>query len=474
MTDAATFWPLACTALAEGDFEQAFALLHAGMLLSGSAEQARYALLVGSLHSLYGDVALSELRFSISEALRLDPHLATDPLYLALDAEARARAAAVGGEVLGTDALPPAAAVQAPEALARFHALSALVLAGRLHEAVQLNLDPAELPPHLSWRAAALQAEAHEGVGDSERAAELFAQAATGAGGPDRAVMLQEGAAIALAQGQFAQAQAALTEARTLYSSTVSDLQEALNLSTWHYLNAQVELALGRPDSALTEIEAAARLESGGSEPSYGVALVRGQALTALGRSEEALAAFGRAVTLAQDTDRAYAEHELAVALLDLDRPLEAQEMLEAVARDHNYPFQAEILADLAECDYRLGQLAQAQAGAEQALMQGAVVPASLVLGNVALEYYHLDDALTHFERAIAASPEGSREWLIGQQMTADILAQQGFRNPAQVYAHAQQALEYTDVGDEWHTTLQDHLSRAAELMAGGSGRVLN
>ncbi|GHG00648.1 hypothetical protein GCM10017783_11010 [Deinococcus piscis] len=468
MTDAATFWPLACEALAEGDFEQAFALLQAGNLLSPPAEQARYALLAGALHALYGDLAVEELNLSLSEARRLDPALSEDPLWLALSAEAAARAE--GPQA----APPPAAALAAADPLARFHALSALVLAGRLTDAVMLTLDPAELPAHLSWRAAALQAEAHEGLGDSAQAAELFAQAAVGARGPDRAVMLQEGAALRLAQGQLDAAAQALAEARALYSAQPSDPQEALNLSTWHYLQAQVQLAQGQADTALSEIEAAAGLEVGHGDPSYGVALVRGQALNALGRSEEALASFGRAAELAQEGDRAYAQHELAVALLDLDRPLEAQEVLEAVARDPSYPFQAEILADLAECDYRLGQLAQAQAGAEQALRQGAVVPASLVLGNVALEYYHLDDALAHFERVIGASPEGSRDWLIGHQMTADILAQQGFREPAQVYAHAQQALEHTPEGDDWQATLQAHRDRAAELMQGGGGRVLN
>ncbi|MDO4262955.1 MAG: hypothetical protein Q4C67_02035 [Deinococcus sp.] len=468
MTDAATFWPLACEALAEGDFEQAFALLQAGTLLSAPAEQARYALLAGSLHALYGELAAEELTLSLSEARRLDPALSADALFLALSAEAAARAQ--GPQA----APPPPEACAAPDPLARFHALSALVLAGRLSEGVTLKLDPAELPAHLSWRAAALQAEAHEGLGNSAQAADLFAQAAAGARGPDRAVMLQEGAALRLAQGQLEAAGQALAEARPLYSAQISDPQEALNLSTWHYLQAQVQLALGHADTALTEIEAAAGLEAGHGDPSYGVALVQGQALNALGRSEEALAAFGRAVELAQHGDRPYAQHELAVALLDLDRPLEAQEMLETIAREPDYPFQAEILADLAECDYRLGQLAQAQAGAEQALRQGAVVPASLVLGNVALEYYHLDDALAHFERVIGASPEGSRDWLIGHQMTADILAQQGFREPAQVYSHAQQALEYTSEGDEWQATLQAHRDRAAELMQGGGGRVLN
>lgn len=468
MTDAATFWPLACEALAEGDFGQAFALLQAGTLLSAPAEQARYALLAGSLHALYGDLAVEELNLSLSEARRLDPALSEDPLFLALSAEAAARAQ--GPQA----APPPPQTCTAPDPLARFHALSALILAGRLGEAAAVSLDPAELPAHLSWRAAALQAEAHEGLGDSALAADLFAQAAAGARGPDRAVMLQEGAALRLAQGQLDAAAQALQEARPLYAAQPTDPQEALNLSTWHYLQAQVQLAQGQADAALSEIQAAEQLEAGHGDPSYGVALVQGQVLSALGRTEEALAAFGRAAELAQDGDRPYAQHELAVALLDLDRPLEAQEVLEAVARDPGYPFQAEILADLAECDYRLGQLAQAQAGAEQALRQGAVVPASLVLGNVALEYYHLDDALAHFERVIGASPEGSRDWLIGHQMTADILAQQGFREPAQVYSHAQQALEYTPEGDEWQATLQAHRDRAAELMQGGGGRVLN
>ncbi|MFC6618200.1 hypothetical protein [Deinococcus radiophilus] len=57
MTDAATFWPLACAALAEGDYAQAFALLQAGALISAPTEQARYALLAASLHALYGDQA---------------------------------------------------------------------------------------------------------------------------------------------------------------------------------------------------------------------------------------------------------------------------------------------------------------------------------------------------------------------------------------------------------------------------------
>lgn len=466
MTDAATFWPLACTALAEGDYAQGFVLLQAGAMISGPEEQAQYVLLAGSLHALYGAAALPELQMSLQEALRLSPALAADPLYLALHAEAETRA--------GRPTLPPPAAREAADPLARFHALSACVLAGHLHEAAATTLTADELPPHLGWRAAALQAEAFESLGDPEQAAALFAQAAAGATGPDRAVMLQEGAALLLAQGQPEEAQKALAEARTLHPAAAQDAQDSLNLSTWHYLAAQVALALGRPEEALIEIEHAAALETQYGDRSYGVALVRGQVLNTLGRSPEAVECFREAAQLADPADRSYALHELAVAYLDQDQPLEAREVLQDITRDPAYPFQAEIEADLAECDYRLGQLGEAQSGAEQALRQGAVVPASLVLGNVALEYYRLDEALAHFERVIQASPEGSREWLIGQQMAADILAQQGFQQPAQVYAYAQAALQYTPENDEWYPTLQDHLSRASALIQGGAERVLN
>ena len=132
------------------------------------------------------------------------------------------------------------------------------------------------------------------------------------------------------------------------------------------------------------------------------------------------------------------------------------------------------MLADLAECDYRLGRLPEAQYAAEQALAQGAVVPASVVLGNVALDYYHLDDALEHYERVVREAAQGTRDWIIGHQMAADVMAQQGFPDPAAAYAHAQQALAHTPESDDWHVTLQDHLQRAGEKLGSASSRTLN
>ena len=243
---------------------------------------------------------------------------------------------------------------------------------------------------------------------------------------------------------------------------------------SWHYLQAQFEMHQNELDTALISIQEAARLEASQNEASYGVALVYGQVLVAQGRQQEALRHFDAALMLAQPEDRPYALHELGVAFLDLDRPLEARERLESAAGTPDYPFVPEVLADIAEAEYRLGRLQEAQGTAELALAQGAVVPASLVLGSVEMDYYHLDEALEHYLRVVREAAPGTRDWVTAEQMAADIMAQQGFPDPTSAYLHAQQALEYTDPSDDWYGTLQDHLVRAETLMGSGKGRTLN
>ncbi|MBI0444968.1 hypothetical protein D9600_03115 [Deinococcus sp. DB0503] len=350
--------------------------------------------------------------------------------------------------------------------------MAALALAEQPQAALDVYLPLSELPEHLQWRLRSWQADSEEQLGHTQEAALLYAEAAHHAQGLNRAVMLQEQAALLLQLGQAEEARQVLAQARPLYLG--HDLDEGLNLATWHYLQAQALLNLGKPDEALASIREADRLERAFGDPSYGVALVWGQVMTQLGQPEEALRHFERALTLATDADRPYAQHELGVALLDLDRPLEAREQLEAALADPEYPYQPEVLADLAECDYRLGRLQEAQQAAEQALAQGAVVPASLVLGSVALDYYHLDEALDHYERVVREAAPQSRDWITAHQMAADVMAQQGFRDPAAAYAHAQQALEYTPESDDWYGTLQDHLKKAEALMGEKSGRMLN
>ncbi|RJF68988.1 MULTISPECIES: tetratricopeptide repeat protein [Deinococcus] len=464
MIDVDTTWQQVSEALAGDDYDAAFGILDAAMREADPRTRARLALYQASLHALYGEAGVTDMQRSLAAARGLDASLAADPLYLALHAELQARTTgivSVPADLL-TEEAPP---------LARYHALGALALSGQASGALDVFLPVTDVPEHLRWRLRSWQADSHEANGQTQEAAHLYGEAAHHARGLNRAVMLQEQAALLLQLGQLDAVRQALNAARPEY--TGRDPDEGLNLATWHYLNAQALLQQGNPEDALREIEEAARLERHHGDMSYGVALVRGQVFSHLGRPEEALRAFEESLALATEPDRPYAQHELGVALLDLDRPLEARERLEAAAGEADYPYQPEVLADIAECDYRLGRLAEAQLEAEQALAGGAVVPASLVLGSIAMDYYHLDEALDHYERVVRESAPDTRDWVTGHQMAADIMAQQGFRDPAAAYAHAQQALEHTPESDDWHGTLQEYVRKAEALLGQGS-RTLN
>ena len=470
MTSAAATWEQLCALLASDDYAGAFDLLEQAVR-AGTAPPGDAALLLAHLHALYGESAQAELRRALDDAYRAGVPQ-SGALPRALEAELAARQAQDPASAqAGSTVTVPADLPGHPDSLVRYHALAALTLAGEATAALEMTLPVGELPPHLRWRLRSWQADAQETLGQSAEAALLYAEAAHLAQGLSRAVMLQEQAALLLHTGEFGEARETLERAWPLYTGQIED--EALNLATWHYLMAQAQLNLGHPETAQREITEAARLERQHGDPSYGVALVQGQVLSHLGDLEGAVAAFGQAYARAAEADRPYANHELGVALLDLDRPLEARDKLEDVLNTPEYPYHPEVLADIAECDYRLGRLQEAQQSAEQALAQGAVVPASLVLGNVALDYYHLDEALEHYERVVREAAPESRDWVLGHQMAADVMAQQGFPDPAAAYAHAQQALGHVPESDDWHMTLQEHLARAQALMGQGS-RTLN
>lgn len=485
MIDADTTWQQACTALAGGDYEAAFSVLDAALdeatpargkpARGDQATAARLCLYLGSLHALYGDAATEQLGAALTEARTLDPAVTAQALYLALSAELDARAR-------GPQAAPPGQDVrEADDAVARFHALCALALAEQPQAALDLQLGTGELPAHLRWRLRSWQADCQEELGHTADAIHLYAEAAHLAVGLDRAVMLQEQAALLIQDGQPDVAKTVLDSARLLYgrkqgarANPAQSEDEGLNLATWHYLRAQALLQMDLPEAALEMIREADRLERQHGTPGYVVALLRGQILSHLGQQEKAIVAFEAALELAEEGDRPYANHELGVALLDMDRPVEARDRLELALSEPDYPYQPEVLADIAECDYRLGRMPEAQLAAEQALAQGAVIPASLVLGSVALDYFQLDEALEHYERVVREAAPESRDWIVGHQMAADVMAQQGFPNPAAAMAHAQQALEHTPESDDWHGTLQDLLTRAQALMGQQDGRMLN
>jgi tetratricopeptide (TPR) repeat protein len=125
----------------------------------------------------------------------------------------------------------------------------------------------------------------------------------------------------------------------------------------------------------------------------------------------------------------------------------EAVPLLEEVLSDPRYPHQGEALADLADVRLRAGDFEQAQSDAERALDLGAVAPACLVLGALAFEYYHLDEAVRWYEQALAASQVGDPVWVAAHQMLADVHAQRGDGAADRVLRHALAALEHTDGG---------------------------
>lgn len=473
MIQLSTTWQQIARALEHEDFEAAYAVLDGAYGESDKRGRARLAVLAASVHSLYGDVGVADARQALQDAARLDPSLREDALQRALHAELVARETPEKAAELVTAAARAPMLLKLPgeEALARYHLLVALSMAERPEQALDAAPAAADLPPHLRWRLRSWQADCEEQLGHHEGAANLYAEAAHLTSQLNRAIMLQEQAAVLLQLERAEEARRVLERARSEYGGAED---EGLHLAAWHYLLAQAELALDDTGAALAAITEASRLERQHGDPSSGVELVWGQVLVALERFDEAMTHFEESLRLSNPPERAYALHEMGVAYLDQDRPLEARERLLETLGHPDYPYLPEVHADLAEAEYRLGRLQEAEASAQQALAQGATVPASLVLGSVALDYYHLDEALEHYRRVIAEAAPGSPEWVTAQQMAADVLAQQGFHEPGLIYQHASLALEHTDKGDEWYATLNDYLERAEKALHGGGQRTLN
>jgi tetratricopeptide (TPR) repeat protein len=132
-----------------------------------------------------------------------------------------------------------------------------------------------------------------------------------------------------------------------------------------------------------------------------------GRRSSALQRFDAAVVALREAIEVAPADHKAFAQHEAAVALLESESFDEAVPLLEEVLADPRYPHRGEALADLADVRLRAGDFEQAQADAERALELGAIAPACLVLGALAFEYYHLDEAVRWYEQARRRQPGG-------------------------------------------------------------------
>ena len=438
--------------LAEGRYQEAFRELarHAEAPMPPHAALA--TLRLAEFYALYGESERENLEAALARALELDPELGEDPLFRAL-AELAAAYRGEEPELFETD-----------DPRAAYHLAQAALYVGWPREALSFLEGVRGLPDFLAWRAADLRAKALEDLGESRAAFDAYQEAFFKAPGADRPFLALDAAAAALDAGE--------PEAAKEILAAGGLPPEPDAEASWHYLTARAELALGNPRRALDALAEAKRREDELGEPSYGVALLEGQARMELGRYAEAREAFERARALAPPEEEAYARHELAVALLEEGRYAEAERELKALFADPAYPHRGAVAADLAELNYRLADLEATEGWAREAIRLGQAASGELFLGHVAYDRMQLEEALEHYRRAAELAPEGSREWLVAQQTAVEILAQLGYPDPAEVLERARSALRYTPPADEWASALRLYAERAEELLSGG--RTLN
>jgi len=320
------------------------------------------------------------------------------------------------------------------------------------------------LPEFLAWRAADLRAKSLEDLGKSREAFEAYKEAFFKSSTGDRPYLALDAAALALDAGMPEEAREMLVAGGPPPDPDAE--------TSWYYLRARAELALGNPHRALDLLAEAERREAELGEPSYGVALLKGQAAMELGRFDEAERAFAEALERAPEEEKSYARHELAVALLEAGKSDAAERVLKALFADTAYAHRGAVAADLAELYYRLADLEATRAWAREAILLGQAAAGELFLAHVAYDRMQLEEALEHYRRVTELAPEGSREWLVAQQTAVEILAQLGYPDPAEVLERARLALRYTPLADDWAGALRLYAERAEELLRGG--RTLN
>ncbi len=471
-------------ALDDGDFETGFQILErASSRARDAADRGWLALRIAALYALYGRDGLEGLQRSLEDATINDARLQDDALLMVLRANGLAFSVELDTppaeiEVIraqGLELVERARAKQFDDdAVTRFYGGAGLVSLGDPERAIAVlePLKPEDLPGHLQWRLFSWRGGAFEDWGRFRDASLAYHHGAARAVGLDRAALLQDKAAMLLELEEAHEALATLNESR----EAVFGMESALDAANRLQLEARAHLVLENPRLARERAEAAATLEAQANEPSFGVSLVLGQALASLEEWDTSIQSFQRAVALAQPLDKGFALHEMGLAQMDAGFTDDARLSLQRALQDEAYPNKAEIHADLAELEYRLGIFDAAEREAEIALELGAIVPASLMLANIAYEYYRLEEALDHYGRALEHAPEGNRDWALAHQMTADTLVQLGWRDPERILHHASLALPHVDSADEWAITLEMYIEKARQLLtpSGQPSRTLN
>ncbi len=465
-------------ALSEGRYEVAFALLENAARRGRRGHDAGLLkLLLAAVYALYEEDGLEGGLHALQEALEAEPTLVEHPLYRALRWEFAAYSGS-SGDGGGSNSNAPAtlradikkgavAVAGAGDAVAAFHAARALLTVGASGRAIKIleGIPKASLPRYLVWRCWSLLGRALEGRSDFEGAREAFANAVATSCGADR-----EGERLSLASSLIETDHAA--ESLEVLAEVKGDTLEPDERAVLHYLTGRAHTLLDNPNRALEHFLQASVLEAAAGEPSFSLHLALAQTYALLGRLERAAPHYLEAISLAGASQRAFARHEYAFSLFEADHLLEAREVLLEIVEDKRYAFLGEAKADLAETEYRLGNFGAADAWARGALEAGAVAPACICLGNIANDYYRLEEAVDWFEKAVSASKEGEPDWLTAHEMLADVLAQTG-EEPARVISHAEAALKHLHPADEWALTLRGHVHAARERL-GGHPRLLN
>ncbi len=438
--------------LSQGEYRAAFDRLVAALDRAKGKRRAELALALAEFYALYGAEEGENLAAALDEAAH-HPEIARSERFRAL---AELDHSYTGGAPKAFTPRDPVAA---------YYLALALFEAGDLEGTLALLERATPLPRHLAWRADALAAAALAEGGRFEEAVRRYRAALPLAPAGERGPLALDAAEAALEAGRP-------EEARDLLRAHAPLLAAPEQAASLHYLLARAELALGNPRRALSALEEAEQKEREAEDESYGVPLLKGQALMQTGAYADAEAAFRRALALAPPEERSFVAHELAVAALEAGDLAEAERLLKEVFADPDYAHRGAAAADLAELYYRLAELEASRLWAEEAIRLGEAASGELFLGHVAYDRMRLDEALAHYRRAAELAPEGSRDWLVAEQTITEILAQQGYPEPEEVLRRAEAALRYTPPSDDWASALRLYAERARALLAGG--RTLN
>lgn len=426
------------------------------------SSQAQIKLYLAATYALYGPDGLEWGAAKLREAAQADHEVTQLPLYRALYWEF----AAYRGDATADVRQGALAAGRSGEAIAVYHAASALFAIHAYRRTTKLlqKVEPLSLPDYLRWRYWSLLGKAFDASDQLEDAVSAFEKAVALSQGLERQL---ESLNLAAGLLELHRAEHALRVLSETQPDALDDTEKPLRI----YLEGRAHLLLGNPNLALEHLQRASALEDQSGEASYTYKLALAQCYGALGHYPQAITGYTRAIELAPKKQRTWTLHECALLLLEADRLDDARELLLEALRSEGYAYRAEVHADLAEVEYKRANLSGAADYALRALDLGATVSACLTLGSIAYEYYHLDEAIGWFEKAAAASLEGSPDWLHTQEMLADIFVQQGYKKPDRVIFHAEAALRFLAPSEEWALILRGYCVEAHTYLQGHSRR---